>query len=298
MLIYKIASNSPNSDCQIPVDGIDFKFVQSSRFSFITSIRLATECKHRLPDAVVVYREKDAIGALSARNINHTSSTYPIIFYVESGAKTPASLNRELATGIDAIVFETENTKKTWSQTRNLELIRHLRVIERPAEPIPIERAGDISHACLGFLGNLENTQELQKVFRVMAKMPEGECPEIIVPGTAKARLITPAIRLAKANSLPVKWLGNDFELEEILAKIDGFIASGTALTTTEKRLLANSVPLVTADNLQEWMDMDLRQKMRKKSESLYRQKYTPEKYRQDILNLIETLKGGCLKTK
>ena len=83
MLIYKIASNSPNSDSQIHVDGIDFKFVQSSRFSFITSIRLATECKHRIPDAVVVYREKDAIGALSARNINHTSSTYPMDEYAE-----------------------------------------------------------------------------------------------------------------------------------------------------------------------------------------------------------------------
>lgn len=286
MLIYKIALNS-HKDTP-PIQDFEFRHLQSSHFSFITSIRIAAECKRVTPDAIFTYCPKDAMAALSARKIDANSNHhYPIFLIIESGTKIPISLHPEVAQGIDAIIYESETIKERWAVVKNLEKIRRTAIVAPPGDNTPIQKKEAPGPFILGYVGSLAHLENLSKMIDTLSCMPTEECPSIVVLGTAKARYITPLIRRAKANNLHIRWLGNDYEKEAILSSLHGYIPSGDAPSTLEKRLLANGIPEVTPDNLPKWLKPDTQKEIRKAALFEYSTKYLAEIYTEKIKELL-----------
>ena len=293
MLILEIAADRHSSDLIISYENLmngkiyNFNFVQASSLSFITSIRIAAECKHISPDLVVVHNEKDAMAAISARKIN---TPYPIVLYLTSSNKIPKSLPKDIAEGLNGIIYDNETTLSAWSKVKNIDLVNKKYIIPLPGNDRPVIQKEEKDHTLtLGFIGPLVKPETLSRMITDLAQIEDTRL-EVVVIGTAKARYITPIIKRAKANKLPILWLGDNYDIEEIIGRIEGFIPSSASYTNLEKRCLANGIPPVTASNLKDWLNKAKREEMRISCKKEYKEKYTSERFISNLSEVINSL--------
>lgn len=293
MLIVKIASKPHIPDGFLENHGIFIKNVVPSRFSFLTSMRLATTCKQSHPDAVFVNTPADAAAAVSARSLNteSTNPPYPIIFFAEHSTRIPRSLSRSTAENLQAIVFDSENTHKAWQSTSNLEGISRHSVVEPFGLDIPFENNNGCertdSTLTLLHVGSLADPTRLDRVLSAVAANDLSDKVNIRVLGTGAARYVMPVVKRSRANRLNIDWLGEDYEPEAEFALAAGFIQASAVPDFNELRLMANGVPQVSADNIVQWTDSDFRTKMRSAAIETYLARFNSALYAEKIRDII-----------
>lgn len=288
MLIYKIASNLLPIDSHIESEGIIVRNIQPARFSFITSMRIATECKRALPDAIFVYNKIDAAAAVSARSLYGNAETVPYPIFLFAGYETPIpkSIGNEIAEKIDGVVFDSEDTKKKWQAVRNISIIETF-ILPPANTPAPLADDSDTAGTCLLYAGPLDEQTNPGSFFNYLAGHPSAEKISINVLGTGKARHIMPIVKRARANKLNVNWLGDDYNLTDEMVKSQGFILSSPTPCLAEIQLLSCSKPAVTADNYDTWLTPDGRIKMQRQAREIYETKHSPDIYVEKLKNLL-----------
>lgn len=296
MLIYKISSQPCHHDTILESNGVVTEYVVPAPLNFLTTVGLASKCKKKNPDAVITYKPSQALAAVSARKINRTTKDtplpYPIIFYVTSETKVPLSIYREVAEGIDAIVYENEATRKNWHKVKNIDLVKVSSVIPRPADNEYIEKNENNSATVLVYAGPIGKAETLGRILDKIARLDESIQPEVNVLGTAKARYIMPVVKRARANKLNVNWLGENTEPDTAFAQADGFIISSPGSPCEiEKQLMAMGVPPVAPETIDQWLDPQQRKTMSAEAKKIYAKEYTADVYANRIKNLLNSLK-------
>lgn len=294
MLIFKVAYKKDSDaypDRLLEDAGETIVHINPSTFSFLTSMRIATECKSHTPDAVIVYRMKDAVGALSARTLNQAvdklRSPYPILFYIDDKTNRPIRVTTEVMNKIDVWIFESEEILDEWKKIDGF-APRRTEVIPRPAEDTPIaERTSPNDKPTLSYFGELGDCRLLGATLGAIAKQRLGGQVNIRVRGTGKARYIMPVVKLAKANALNVEWLGDEYDIDSELAKTDAWIVSSRIPAQIEKRLMANRRPGITAATVADLLDHEKYSLAADEARREYLVKYTPEKYIENIRSLL-----------
>ena len=293
MLICEIAFKSriPES-LQTEID-IEVKTVNPSRLTFVTTMRIASECKHHTPSFVMTHTIADTMAAISARELNSTRDNtipYPIFLFLSDNAETVKSIPTEVAKKADAIVFESENGRKKWESIKNFDKIKKFEVVAFPVKKT------DISHhlndiTTLGYVGPIGEGTTLRQFFDKISSSGLTDKLKIIVTGTGKARYVMPIVKGCRANKLNVEWLGETYDEASVAMQLDGFVRSGETFADSEKNLLANGVPCVTANNVTDLFDNELRIELSKKSEKIYLEQFTPEMFKEKVTKLLEAVK-------
>ena len=299
MLIYKIAYDSHLHDYVWANTGIAIKYIRPSRFSFLTSVRIAARCKEESPDAIVCYRIKDVMGAISARKLDsekNSTPPYPIFLYIDTLTPVPLSINKEIANGLSAVLFESDTVASNWAQVVNIDKIPRQEVIPLPSignfeneEKAILKNADDKSRKItLIFFGPIHRTENLKKFLENISSLPNSGAFLLRIAGTGKARDVMPLVRLAKANKLNVEWLGEEYSQDNEIENADAFIPQhdGT-FTQTEKILLANGIPFATKQNLPELCDIITRRELVKEARKLSAKEFSHEVFRSRILGLF-----------
>lgn len=310
MLILKIASNTHNSDRILEEAGIEIKYVTPSRFSFLTSMRIATFLKHDNPDAIFVFRPNDLIATESALKLNVTSHDFKdnssqvkpvakktaVIFYIEHTLKKPRSLNPAILRAADLLVFDSKETSEEWKEmcakcgNAKTEIVSPtLQITKLHKSQNQRTQTGDNGNhtPVLTYCGPIGDGKRLSSVLTAIASEPEERQPQVRILGTGKARIVMPIVNKAKHNRLDTVWLGEEFELEEELNLAEGFIQSGPTYTAVELRLMGGGMPAVTFESLNDWLTEEKRAKMKEKTLNLYDTEYSPEIFVEKIKNLI-----------
>lgn len=293
MLIYEIASDSHSLQHNLPsLTNIKFENIAPSRFSFLTSMRLATRTKHNAPDAVFVYSMSHAMAAISARKIHGADKStipYPIYLYIKEGSTKPKYINAEIASNLDGVIFETEQLLNVWGNLKNFRLIPRTCVIPLPGDARLIARAASASgKARIGYVGPINDGNSLNKAIDAILVLGDTEQPELIVAGTGKARFIMPLVKKVRANKLYVEWLGDDYDEEKLLSSIDAFVPSAGALTAAEKRLLSNGIPAVTNYSNSSLKDCETMNKMTSLARNTFQELYREDDFVSRVTMLIE----------
>lgn len=292
MLIYKIATELHKSDTLLIENGVDINLVVPSRFSFLTSLRISTEIKKREPQAIFVSDIKNALAALSARKLNRTGA---IIFFADSRSKIPLSLPDEIATGIDAMVFDGESTKSAWEQVRNIDKVKRTEIIN-PSSVITDLQDKDSSRTKLNisptlkiltFAGPLDDVTNLKKTLDKLSQNEKVRDIKVRILGTGKARTIMPLVKRYRATQTDIDWLGEDYELNEELAASDGFILAGKVPTPNEIILLKNHVPAIDHLNLDKWITGEDILSMREEAYDRFVQLHEPQMFVNKIKGLL-----------
>ena len=297
MLIFEIASFLHPSYELLDDFGVVVKNVSPSRFSFLTSMRIATACKQQQPDVIFTHDVKNSIAAISSRKISNTKDSgrhVPIVLYVHNGTALPHSIPTDVVEGLDAIVFETLDEQQRWTKVRNIELLKNTTVIPYPgpSSELPKKTSKEkSSKPKLGYVGPIDKGKTLAEMLEKIASLESEKQPEIIVAGTTKARYIMPVVKRARANKLDVKWLGDEYIEDDVLSEIEGFIPSSSALSMTEKRLLANGIPEVFSEKLHDWLDVEKREKMAGEAVTKYDESYTPNLFVERFRTLVGNIK-------
>lgn len=297
MLICEIASVSHFQNNVDESHSMEVKTVRPSRFSFLTSMRIATLCKHENPDIVWTYNLDDALGAISARKINKQSDTplpYPIVLDIVDVATLGKSIPTEVAKNIDAIVFESEELQRKASAVKNIDLIKINTVIPLPGGNSIEETNGcKITEPVLGYILQGDELTTLKKMLSKLATLDTDKQVKLIVSGTGKARYVMPLVNIARANHLDVEWAGEKSNHEYLATKVSGFVpASYDRLTNTEKHLMASGLTPVSPEDLETWLDENKRRDMSKEAQNFYRQNYTFEHFSESINLLLRKLKN------
>lgn len=303
MLIYKIASNSHDWEQHVSDVNLEFRNIVPSRFSFLTSMRIATECKKEKPDAIIVFRHIDAVAALSARKLSTDKSgcaPYPIFLYALYDGLVPRNISGEVADQIDGIIFDCPETRSRWEKLQNFDKIKKEYLLYPPGgdavqEDIQtLREAGFDDHGTpinnqplvIGYVGPIGEGTTLKKLLDEVIGMPENERPKIIVLGTARASVVMPLVKKARANCLNVDWKGDEYEKTEITSQIQAFIASSPALSTFEKQLMANGVPMLTT--LSQPITSDHLKELSRQSRKTYSEKYATGIFSAQLIDIIQ----------
>lgn len=293
MLIYEITENPTFDKCNFVESPVTFQKIRPSRFSFFTSLRIATECKHKTPAAILTYNLTDTIAAVSARELRKDDQPlFPIFMYVQHMTSLPKSIPSKIAKNLSGMIFETESEKKRWESVRNFEEIEYKAVIPTPAqfEQLNIKstfRAKSLSDLTIGYIGPIANGLTLKTHLEKAGRLDTDNQPLILVAGTAKARFIMPIVKRAKANKLNINWLGDDMAMNEIIEQIDAFIPSGEALSTIEKQALANGIPQIEMTELESLLDEETRNAYSLSSKELYNTMFKEKIVADKFKNLI-----------
>lgn len=266
MLIFEITDKTSSlSDIfsqesgNMATDGFAWRKIMPSRLTFLTSMRIATELKHHSPDAIIAYTIADAQGAVSARKLQTGDSsrkTTRILLYALHADKLPKSINKDVASNIDAILYDCPETKEKWSKTRNINKILNQKTVPYPVAAPKVAAANAANNdadiqpnkkPCLGHVGPINDGKSLKKL---MERLIGTDCDgfDIVVAGTAQAGTVMPIVKLARANKIPVEWLGNDYDSETLQRRLTAFYPSGQALSDTEKVLLSKGIPALDPD--------------------------------------------------
>ncbi|MCH5219980.1 MAG: hypothetical protein J1F20_05355 [Muribaculaceae bacterium] len=326
MLIFKIAPNLDYPDTCLQERGVEVQLVAPSIFSFLTSVRISSQAKKKIPDAIFVYTVKEALSATSARRLlngfdepqkkhytevsqhgQHSGrkiiSPLPIVFFVTSETKCPLSIPAEVCEGIDAIVFDNETTRQKWHQVKNIEKIKRQELIVRPAieRTLPDKTSTRAKYeiadnkTVIEFIGNLNTSVNLRKALDNLVKTREAERFAIRICGTAKPGNVMPLVKRMRGTGVDVKWLGEDYILADELALADAFIQSEASPDENEIFLLSRGIPSIPPNSFSEVV-MTTRQESPSKEnnedeKSQLTDLYSPAGYADRVLNLIEQLR-------
>lgn len=251
MLIFKVASDFAELDDVLRQNEITVENIEPSNFSFLTSLRIATKIKRQQPDAILTFREKDAMAAISATEIQNSQKALrqKIILYLLNNNTPKKSINREVAQKLDILILETPEQLRNLTSVKNSELIGQKTVLPLPCigNEFNFEKKleGPITFLYIGPIGE---GNELKRAIEKISAMAEKSRPKLIVAGTGKARVVMPLVKRARANKLNVEWLGDDYDLNALLPRVTAFVASGEALSSIEKQLLFNGLPIIKAE--------------------------------------------------
>lgn len=297
MLILSIVDQPRISAPLLAGIGVNVEQVVPSRFSFLTSLRIATAVKHKNPDVVVTYNVNDTIAAISARRLSDRKNDAPpfrIFFYIEHTLTLPRSLPVEIAKQVDMLVFDSQQTLSSWKGLLSRIDSDKIAIISQPGQPAPLSdsTARDTSvpdiKAVLSYVGPIYNGRRLKDILSLTARLPEERQPHIRVLGTAKPRIVMPIVKTSRANKLDIRWLGDDFDIEKELALADGFIASADVPSQNELRLMANAIPEVTPANLNEWLDAEKRAQLGRDARDRFNETFTSDIYVAKVKEIID----------
>lgn len=268
--------------------GVIIEDLEASSLSTLTTMRIATRCKSSAPDIVLVDRGKDAMAAKSARDLSRKRETdFHIAFRTGQDDENLAHLPHSIATKIDMWCF---NNKTTLDKATKVDLGSGKRfVVGRPSAMLHVEHTS--AKNILIYIGDLGKCENLDKMVTAISNLDESRRPEIHVCGTGKARYITPVIKRTQRMGIDVKWLGDDYDIENEIALAQGFIVSDNELSVKEIQAMALGIPGVTADNLDEWIDPDRRSEKAEKAKERYRTEHAPEKVAARLKEIITELR-------
>ncbi|MDE6396368.1 MAG: hypothetical protein K2K84_03775, partial [Muribaculaceae bacterium] len=129
MLIFEILSpealdEEKNALISLLEDaGIVTRIVTPSSMSFLTSMRIAAECKRSIPDAVICHRLKDIIGAISARDLTKKrSGDFRVIYMVPADEETPKRIPTGIMKAVDCWVFPDKETENRYSVLEDMKM--------------------------------------------------------------------------------------------------------------------------------------------------------------------------------
>lgn len=319
MLIYEIASflHFDFSSCCPQL--LEVKNITPSSMSFLTSMRIATECKHNLPEAVIVFSPSQAMAAISAQKITskkNSNRPYPIILYVGHDSDIPKAVTRQIAEGIDAVIYETTESRDKWQQVKNSNLFKKTYILPIPptlstlnsttspsnltspsdststlTSPSDSSDSSSPSQLKLGYIGPIHNGLSLKKTIETLSRLDSDHRPKLTVIGTGRPRIVMPLVKLARANNVDVEWTGDEYDLIQILNSLDGFVQSTVALSSDEKIALKFGIPMIQIENLEKWFKKDEREKMSQKSKETYENFYNPARIQQLLARIIDEIK-------
>lgn len=243
MLIYEIASKSFDPLRLLSPFGIEIRNIVPSAFSFLTSMRIATACKAEKPAAVIVFSRRDAIAAISARKISGTAP-YPVFLFITADTKLEPSIPRDVANGVDALLFDSETTRAKWAGVKNVQSMS-AEIVPVPGPDTRIERSRrhEGGKPLIGHVGPITDGRNLKQVFDDIITLADEQRPDIVVAGTGKAAVVMPLVKKCRANKLAVEWKGDEYDVETLLGGLDAFIPGGPSFNSLEKRMLANGIP-------------------------------------------------------
>lgn len=297
MLICEIASVSHFHDTSVDRYGLVVKTLRPSRFTFLTSMRIATLCKHENPDVVWTYNLNDTLGAISARKINKQTDTplpYPIVIDIVDDGILGKSIPAEVAKNIDAIVFESEELQRKASSVRNIDLVKINTVIPTPgSDSLEKSRKSDNNESVLGYILQGDELTMLKTTLSKLASLESEKQVKLIVSGTGKARYVMPLVNIARANHLDVEWAGEKSDLEVLATKVSGFVpAYCDRFTNTEKYLMSEGLTPVLPEDLDAWLDVKKRRELSLKTKEIYQNNYTSERFSENVKKMLIKLKN------
>lgn len=293
MLIYNIASKKHSPNNSVRFSKLEVTDIAGARLSFITAMRIATECKKNTPDVIFTHSLSDATAAASAQSLDtHSSLPYPIVLFIDYKTKIPRSINRSIASKIQAVVYDSEITRKNWSAVININIPPLHTVIWRA-----VECTRDNNDTCesktkpeIIFSGTIEKKSPLADILDAIAEKELQNRIKVTVYGTGKGNYVMPMVRRAKANRIDVEWMGENLEKNFFNFNFQGFIPANQCHTESEIKFLAKGIPEVNRQNLTEWLSPEKRVEMVENAKASYLEKHTPEAYEKSILNLLEKI--------
>lgn len=229
--------------------GVVTRFVAPSSMSFLTSMRIATDCKHHSPDAIIVHRLKDAIGAISARDLAGKSDKRSrLLFMVDPGESVPKKIPTGILNEIDCWIFPNKIIRKRYESLEGSKF-KSETILYPTTTASPFERPSRPDDGnTINFLrlGEPDETETIRTVVTLMEKLGEDNPYRLRVLSTGRARDVMPVVRRAQANKLPVEWLGDTFDLNAEIARADAILLTRPdSLTALELRALASGLPLI-----------------------------------------------------
>ena len=298
MLIYEIASNLHEWEPSLLPFGFEIKNIVPSAFSFFTSIRIATAAKTQTPEAIIVTTRRDAIAAVSARKLFRPyspSKFCPILWFVDSDTKRTGRLSAELERELDAIVFDSEDSYRSWETVSMSDKLTRA-IIHLPADAskyklIKKQEVTNPETLRLGYVGPIKDGIRLKTILDDILQLPESKRPQLTVLGTARASIVMPLVKKAKHKGLNVIWKGEDYNLATELNALDAFVPSSPSLSAPEKILLEAGTPALPRIN--PLPDMNELENARKKSCDIYNNLYKPEKAAVKLQNLLSEIRAG-----
>lgn len=292
MLILKLAQEihkNRESDEALTTAGHDVKYLRPSAFSFATSMNIAAMQKRNVPDAVIAYRIKDAVAAVSARTLlDKSRAPYPIVFRADESTKLPPHIVGSVANGVDVWLCNNNTTANKLTEEYGIDSGR-VRALPYPGPSTPIataEKADDV--LTLIYAGPIGQGQRLSAMVERLAKADLPRRVELRIIGTAKARYVMPIVRRCRALNLPVTWLGDNCDSEKEYAAANAWVRSGDAPCAVEIRLMANGRPGVDADTLATFVADP--QAAAAAAVSDYDATYRPDRYADAVTRTINTL--------
>lgn len=279
MLIFQIASDLRKEQSLYEKHDIAVRYVRPSRFSFLTPMRIAAESKRGLPDAIFVYRPKDAVAALSARTL--IGSDVSVTLWIDHNRNVPHTLHSRTAEQLEAVVFDSETTRRNWQSVKNIDKVRQ-QVVRPPFVETeickPTFKGGDGPLTIL-YIGQIGKGESLGAFLDGLARNSDNQKIAVRVLGTARARYVMPIAKRAKANRLNVTWLGDEYDLQSEMFECDGFIQAAPVPDENEMRMLAIGKPVVEVDRLNHFIGEEGRREMSYNSLRKYIDEHSPEGY-------------------
>ncbi len=295
MLIYEILPSEALDEEKKSVTGlleqagIVTRFVTPSSMSFLTSMRIATECKKTVPDAVVCHRLKDAVGAISARElVKSRNGNFRIVYLVNPKDPLPKRISPAIQSGIDCWVFPDINSRNRYSTLLSLGTDNSA-ILEPTTIAAPIESI-DNDRKIIVRVGPIDDTTTLADTIDVMLdRLPSAEY-ELRVLGTGQARYVMPLVKRARANGLNITWLGEEYDLEKELAAAGAIlVADRNLLSAVELRAMANELPILsTKDDINKFMSQNYDGELRKISSTNWKDSHRPEVYIERLKRIIK----------
>lgn len=268
--------------------GISTRHITPSSMSFLTSMRIATECKTCTPDAVVVHRLKDAIGAISARDLTRKRNlTFRIVYTVSPAQPVPRRVPTAVMNGVDVWVFPADELLAQYRAIEDMRMREATILYPTAAGMIPEYKAADNGVRTLTWFGPLDNPEPLAAVVSAMSEASAPYPLQLRVLSTGRARDVMPIVRRARAEKLAVEWLGDNYDIDRELAGADAAIAVDSYPTSLELRIMASGRPVVNATQISELTDPDRYPALCKEALTMWDKRHRPEIYIEHLKSII-----------
>lgn len=306
MLIYIITDTQAPDLSFLRIPDTEVKEIGASHFSFLTSMRIASEAKKNIPDLVIVFSTASLIGALSARRLVSAAKggrPFKIVLWIGNSDVKTKALPREVALATDAVIFENETLKIKWSAVRNIDKVRNLLTIPLPpvggaiatnstgpVQPRNVEASEAPAVPRLVYVGPIGKGKRLKEMIESVLSLSSDRRPRVTVAGTAAAAYVMPAVKLARSKKLDVEWLGEPYDFDAQAGLPDGFFISDDVFCSLEKKLLGAGVPRVSTETLRDWLDPEKRKHMSNRAVSQYNDNFSEETFLLNFNKLMDSL--------
>lgn len=270
--------------------GIVTRFVTPSSMSFLTSMRIASECKKAVPDSVICHRLKDVIGAISARELTRKrGGDFRILYFVSPDDETPKRMPTEIMKAVDCWVFPDEETAARYSAIEDLVMNSSALLYPTTTEgPLKEKTPSKTDSINILYLGPLEKLKSLSDAIDTMVSLDNNNRLTMTVLTTGSARFVMPLVRRARANNLSIDWKGNEYNLEKELARADAIlVANPPHLSPREIRALLAGHILVSDSRELEAVNEGKTDEIISRME-LLRSYHNPEQYVETLKRIIK----------